>query len=157
MSGMPTDRGRRSWLLTSLKLGIVATLGTLLYPIARFLRPRPATTVSAMEVVAPYKVNDLKPDADGRWPQPFNFGGKPCLIVLTPDNEVRAFNAICTHVDCTVEYRPDKGDIFCACHNGIYDASGINISGPPPRPLESYQVTLRGKQGQEDIVVVRTH
>jgi Rieske Fe-S protein len=100
-------------------------------------------------------VNELKPDANGRWPAPFNFNGKPCLLIRQ-DDEVRAFNAICTHTDCTVEYVPEKGVIFCACHNGVYDVEGRNVSGPPPRPLEMYKVTLRGQPGQEDIIVSRS-
>jgi Rieske Fe-S protein len=142
----------------------------LFYPVLRFIRPRPATTSGAPEVVAPYKVSQLKPDAEGHWPAPFNFGGKPCLIILTPDvakrladsqklveGDVRAFNAVCTHLDCTVQYRHDKADIFCNCHNGVYNLKGTNISGPPPRPLEEYKVTLRnaGKPGQEEIIVSR--
>ncbi len=146
---------RRMWLLTSLQVAIAATLGALLYPVAIFLRPRLATTSGAQEVVAPYRVNELRPDAEGRWPAPFNFDGKPCLLVLTPNNEVRAFNAICTHTDCTVEFLPQKGQIFCACHNGLYDLEGRNVSGPPPRPLEEYKVILRGTAGEEDIVVSR--
>jgi Rieske Fe-S protein len=109
-----------------------------------------------MEVVAPYKVSDLRPDAAGRWPPPFNFQGKPCLVIRTAQGEVKAFNAICTHTDCTVEYRPDTGDIYCACHDGVYDLNGRNVSGPPPRPLETYKVTLRGEAGQEDILVSRS-
>ena len=144
---------RRKWLLISLQAGVVATLAAMLYPVARFLRPRLATTSGAQETVAPYRVDQLRPDADGRWPTPFNFDDKPCLLVLTKDSEVRAFNAVCTHTDCTVEYLPDKGVIFCACHNGAYNLEGRNISGPPPRPLEEYKVTLRGKPGEEDIVV----
>jgi Rieske Fe-S protein len=98
----------------------------------------------------------------------FNFGGKPCLVILTDEgmkrvatgqslnsDDVRAFNAICTHVDCTVKYRRDRGDIFCSCHDGVYDLNGRNVSGPPPRPLESYKVTLRGQPGQEEIIVSR--
>ena len=142
---------RRKWLLTSLTGTVVATLAALLYPVARFLRPRLATTSGAQETVAPYRFDQLKPDAEGRWPTPFNFDDKPCLLVLTKESEVRAFNAVCTHTDCTVEYLPDKGVIFCACHNGVYDLEGRNVSGPPPRPLEEYKVTLRG----EDIVVSR--
>jgi Rieske Fe-S protein len=75
------------------------------------------------------------------------------LVVRTPEGEVRAFSALCTHVDCTVAYRAAQGDIFCNCHNGVYDLKGRNVSGPPPRPLEVYKVTLRGKPGQEEIVV----
>jgi cytochrome b6-f complex iron-sulfur subunit len=147
---------RRSWLLDGLLASVAATLAAIFYPVARFLWPRAATNSGGLEMVAPYRVNELKPDAQGHWPPPFNFGGKPCLVVRTPDGEVRAFNAVCTHVECTVEFRHTTGDIFCNCHNGVYDLNGHNVSGPPPRPLVMYKVTLRGKPGQEEIVVSRT-
>lgn len=147
---------RRNWLLHALQVSIVATLGALGYPVARFLRPRLATKSGTLEVKAPYKVNELRPDAEGRWPAPFEFAGKPCLLVRTPDGEVKAFNAVCTHLECTVEFRAATGDIFCNCHNGVFDLNGHNVSGPPPRPLEVYKVSLRGTAGQEDIIVSRT-
>ena len=141
-----------------------ATLGTILYPACRFLRPRAGTVSGASEVVAPFRVDEL-PHAPGN---PFNFGGKPCLVVLTPQGarrlsqrerlqaeDVKAFNAICTHTECTVAYRADRGDIFCGCHEGVYDHNGRNVSGPPPRPLESYKVALRGAPGKEEIIISR--
>ena len=135
---------------------MTVTLAAIFYPVVRFLRPRATTSSAVMQVVAPYRVDELKTDADGRWKKPFNFGGKPCLVVRTSDGEIRAFNALCTHVDCTVEFRADHQDIFCNCHNGVYDTHGRNISGPPPRPLEEYKVTLgSGKPGQEEIIVSR--
>jgi Rieske Fe-S protein len=155
---------RRGWLLRSLKAGIGATVVAVFYPVVYFLRPRTATVSGALEMAAPFKVNEL-PGAAGN---PFDFAGKPCLVVLTPEgtkrlaqgqrlrpDDVKAFNAICTHVDCTVKYRADESDIFCSCHNGIYDLNGRNVSGPPPRPLESYKVVLSGQPGQEEIVVSR--
>ena len=153
--GNPDTVPRRGWLLRSLNAAIAATVVALVYPIARFLRPRAGSSSGRLEMVAPYRVNELRPDASGAWPPPFNFGGKPCLLVLMPDGEVRAFNAVCTHIECTVEYRRAKGEIFCNCHNGVYDLNGRNVSGPPPRPLEVYKVTLRGTPGQEEIVVSR--
>lgn len=139
-------------------------MAAIFYPAACFLRPRKAMVSGSLEIVAPFKVDALP----GAAPNPFDFAGKPCLIVLTPEgakrlaqnqrlqtDDVKAFNAICTHVDCTVRYRPDKGDIFCNCHNGIYDLNGGNVSGPPPRPLDSYKVVLRGEPGHEEIVVSR--
>jgi Rieske Fe-S protein len=155
MAGSNEPEPRRNWLLRSLQACIAVTSGAILYPAAMFLRPRPATSSGALEVVAPYRANDLKPDADGRWPPPFNFNGKPCLLIRTGDNQIRALSAICTHTDCTVEYLPAKGIIFCACHNGVYNLDGRNVSGPPPRPLEQHQVTLRGQPGEEEIVVSR--
>lgn len=158
------DDDRRGWLLRSLTWAISATVVAIFYPVVFFLRPRRATVSGALEVVAPFKVNEL-PGAPGN---PFNFGGKPCLVVLTPgganrrasgerllSDDVRAFNALCTHMQCTVEYRADHDDIFCACHDGVYDLNGGNVSGPPPRPLEKYRVTLRGASGKEEIVVSR--
>jgi Rieske Fe-S protein len=43
-----------------------------------------------------------------------------------------------------VQYRKDLHEIWCACRNGLYDLNGRNISGPPPRPLEAFQVHVRG-------------
>ena len=156
MADVPGPMPRRKWLLRGLQASIAATLGAILYPVIRFVRPRAATNSGALEVVAPYRVNELKPNAQGRWPPPFNFGGQPCLVIRAPDGEVRAFNAVCTHLQCTVEFRPAKADIFCNCHDGVYNLNGRNVSGPPPRPLEEYKVTLRGTPGQEEIIVSRT-
>ena len=65
--------------------------------------------------------------------------------------ELKAMAATCTHLDCTVQHRPDLGIVWCSCHNGRYDLDGKNISGPPPRPLEKYVVNEVG----DDIFVVR--
>jgi nitrite reductase/ring-hydroxylating ferredoxin subunit len=101
-------------------------------------------------------MNDLKQaEKAGHWPPPFNFGGKPCLLILV-DGEPRAINAVCSHLQCTVEYRLASGDIFCNCHNGLYDINGRNIAGTPPPPLEVYQaIKGSGKPGQEEIIVSR--
>jgi len=155
MSAESDSQGRRTWLVRILAAAVSTTVGAILYPIARFLRPREVTRSGTMQVVAPYRVNQLRPDAEGNWPPPFDFGGKPCLVIRTPDGEVKAFSAICTHTDCTVKFRSKREDIYCSCHGGVYDTSGHNVSGPPPRPLTPYKVTLRGKPGQEEIVVSR--
>jgi Rieske Fe-S protein len=51
-----------------------------------------------------------------------------------------------------VQYKDDTRQIWCACHNGIYDLNGHNVSGPPPRPLEEYVVNV----AEGDIVVSRS-
>lgn len=164
MANTSLDLPRRGVLLRALEGAVGGTLLAIFYPVVRFLRPREVTTSGALEVVAPFKLKQL-PNTTSN---PFDFAGKPCLVVLTTEgakrlaaglapgpDDVRAFNALCTHVECTVRYRADTGDIFCSCHEGVYDLNGHNVSGPPPRPLESYRVTIRGEQGQEEIVVSR--
>ena len=79
------------------------------------------------------------------------FGSKPGILVRTANGEIRAFSAVCTHLNCTVQYRPDFQHIWCACHNGHYDLQGKNIAGPPPRPLEAYKVDIAG----DDLYVTR--
>ena len=53
----------------------------------------------------------------------------------------------------TSRRQADTSQLWCACHNGLYDLGGNNVSGPPPRPLESFTVNLRGEPGQEDVVI----
>ena len=93
------------------------------------------------------KVGELKPNSS----RIFKFGSRPGLLVMSSDGEYKAMSATCTHLSCTVQYRSDVKQVWCACHNGVYDLAGRNDSGPPPRPLEQYDVHVRG----EEIVVAR--
>jgi len=85
---------------------------------------------------------DIKPNSG----MIFKFGNSPGILIRTPTGELRAFSAVCTHLNCTVQYRTDLTEIWCACHNGRYNLSGKNVAGPPPRPLEAYAVNARGDQ-----------
>ncbi len=138
--------GRRRFLQVLLGGGFVATAAAFLYPVLRYLVPPPATDLGADTVVAA-RIGELKPNSA----KIFRFGSRPGLVILTPGGEYRAMAATCTHLSCTVQYRSDVKQVWCACHNGMYDLAGKNISGPPPRPLEAYDVHVRG----EEIVVSR--
>lgn len=142
---------RRTFLDAVLAFGFVSTALAVLYPVARYLVP-PATGEPATASAVAGKAGALQPNSGVL----FRFGSKPGLLVRTPDNELRAFNAVCTHLDCTVQYKSDTSQIWCACHNGIYDLAGNVVSGPPPRALERFDVKLRGEPGNEDVIVTRT-
>jgi ubiquinol-cytochrome c reductase iron-sulfur subunit len=43
---------------------------------------------------------------------------------------------LCTHLGCIPAYFGDEHKFKCACHGGEFDASGHQIFGPPPSPLE---------------------
>ena len=136
-------RSALSWLLgTSLGATIIAAL----YPVFRFVIP-PRVAEAPVNRVLAGKLSQL-PDNSGKI---FRFGAKPGILIRTPAGDVRAFTAVCTHLGCTVQYRPDLQHIWCACHNGQYDLQGKNISGPPPKPLEEYKVAVVG----DDIYVTR--
>ena len=128
-----------NWLLGT---GVGGMALAVVYPVVRFLIPPKSGEPSIASVTVPWKPAELKVNS-GRI---FKFGGKPGLLVKTPGGELRAFNAICTHLNCTVQYREDRHDIWCACHNGVYDLTGRNVSGPPPRPLEVLKVNVGADQ-----------
>lgn len=43
---------------------------------------------------------------------------------------------LCTHLGCIPSWRPSQKQFVCACHGGVFDESGVNLFGPPPRPLD---------------------
>ena len=73
------------------------------------------------------------------------------LWLYRGDGGFHALSAVCTHLQCTVQYRSDREQIWCACHNGFFDLAGRNIGGPPPRPLDPFDVAVR----QDEVVVSR--
>lgn len=132
---------RRRFVETLLGGGIIASIISFIYPVLRYLVPPAVTNLGEDEIVA-CKVGDLKPNSS----KIFRFGTRPGLLLLTAEGEYRALSAVCTHLGCTVQYRSDSQQIWCACHNGVYDLTGRNISGPPPRPLEDFDVHVRGAE-----------
>lgn len=121
--------------------GAMASVATFLYPVLRFINP-PAITETAVNEASGGKVGDLKPNSG----KIIKFGNKPALLVKVNDTEFKAFSAVCTHLNCTVQYKDTTRQIWCACHNGTYDMSGRVVGGPPPSPLEEYAVNLRGDE-----------
>ena len=138
--------GRRSFLDYLLGFFTAAWVTTVLYPIYEYFQIPPKKEDLPDSIVAA-KFGDLKPNEGVI----FKFGSKPGLLILGVDGTLRAFSAVCTHLDCTVKYRPELQRIHCACHNGLYDLNGQVISGPPPRPLEQYTVV----QKEDDVIVSR--
>lgn len=137
----PASPKRREFLDYLLGTSIVATLAAIFYPIVKFMIP-PQVVESAENSVIAGSVNEIAANTG----KIFKFGTKPGILVRTPAGELKAFSAVCTHLDCIVQYRPDTKQIWCACHNGQYNMSGQNVGGPPPRPLEEYVVNTRGDE-----------
>jgi len=147
----PGPIGRRSFIDIVLGIGFISTAVSFLYPLWRYAIP-PVAAEPATDSVIAGKITEFRPNSGVL----VKFGTKPAILVRTPDGEFRAYSAVCTHLDCTVQYKADTSQIWCACHNGYYDLAGHVVSGPPPRPLDTFAVNLRGEPGQEDVVISRT-
>jgi Rieske Fe-S protein len=132
-------KGFIDWLLGT---SVISFLAAVLYPAMRYWVPPEVPESAVSSVILPFEASELPPNS-GRI---FRFGSRPGILVRAPDGELSAFSARCTHLDCTVQYREDLSHIWCACHNGHFDLNGRNISGPPPDPLPSFDVNVRGNQ-----------
>jgi cytochrome b6-f complex iron-sulfur subunit len=126
--------------------GLLASFASFIYPVVRYLVSPAVTDLGGNDIVAA-KLAELKPNSA----KIFRFGSRPGLLIMNSDGTYRALSATCTHLGCTVQYRSDLRQVWCACHNGIYDLNGRNVSGPPPRPLDVFDVHVRG----DEIVVSR--
>ena len=136
----------RRWVNLLLGSGVLASIASFIYPAIRYIIPPPVAESTSRAVVAA-RVGELKRNSG----KIFKFGSEAALLILTAEGNYKAFSAVCTHLSCTVQYRPDLREIWCACHNGLYDLAGRNVSGPPPKPLEAYEAHVQG----EDVVVTR--
>ncbi len=136
------DRTRRGFVNWFLGTAAGAFILSVLYPISRYLIPPEVGESTATTVKLSIKPAEVKANSGTI----FKFGSRPGILIRTPAGELRAFSAVCTHLNCTVQYRPDLTQIWCACHNGHYDLNGKNVSGPPPRPLDPFTVNVRGDQ-----------
>lgn len=148
------DRGRRSFLNWFLGGSFAALAASILYPIARFISaPRvPEATTNQVEAGP---AND--PELLDKGFKIVRFGSTPVILIRVADEDFRAFSATCTHLDCIVEFQKPEHRIFCNCHNGVYDLTGRNVAGPPPKPLERYEVhVVSGTGGTKNLVVQRS-
>lgn len=70
-------------------------------------------------------------------------GVTPFFVVRVDASRVVALSAVCTHVRCIVGFDRERRALVCPCHDGRFDLAGNVLSGPPPRPLPTYAVSVR--------------
>jgi Rieske Fe-S protein len=144
--GNPPEPAKRDFLKVFMGGGLAALAASILYPVLAYLRPPPQAEAEVSSVPA-----GTKGEIERESGKIIRFGSKPVLLVRTAADEFKAFDATCTHLDCTVQYNRELGMIWCACHNGKYDLRGRNVAGPPPAPLKEYKVVVNG----DEIVIVK--
>ena len=62
-------------------------------------------------------------------------------IVRMPEG-FYAVSAVCTHLGCVTQWKPDAEMIACPCHGSKFKSDGTKIEGPAPRPLPHFAVSL---------------
>lgn len=150
---MTEKRNRREFLW---KLGIgsgVAALG--------------AQTVASMRSLVPNVSYDapttVKLGMPNDFPDGLKFLPDERLFVFRQGNTFHAVSAVCTHLGCTVraealpqpEMKAVEGQplklthrFLCPCHGSKYAGDGTNVSGPAPKPLAWYHLSVAADDGQ---------
>lgn len=63
-------------------------------------------------------------------------------VVTKNQKEFTVFDPHCTHLGCPYRWDEAKGEFLCPCHNAVFNMEGEVLSGPPPRPLDRYEVKM---------------
>lgn len=134
------DLGRRRFLSQAVMgFGLLFGMGTLALRFVQFLIPSPkpkryeAVLIGSLSRVPVGEA--LSMDLSGQK-----------IMVLRTDEEVLAFSRRCTDLGCLVSWSKEREQFLCPCHQGVFDKTGRNIAGPPPRPLDRFEVVKRGDQ-----------
>lgn len=117
--------------LASLAGGMAAIVGVgFLYPVPR-REPRPLFICLESEVPTdkPLEILDQQ--------------NRKVLIMRNPSGELVAFGTVCPHLGCSVYWRPGESRFECPCHQGVFDADGMPVAGPPRAPLNRYPLLRR--------------
>jgi cytochrome b6-f complex iron-sulfur subunit len=134
------DEGRRRFLSQAVMgFGMLFGIGTLGFRFIQFLLPTHKHKQAEAVLIG----------AESRIPLgeavPMDLGGHKILVLKTDDG-VAAFSRRCTDLGCLVSWNKEREQFVCPCHQGTFDKTGLNIAGPPPRPLDRLPIVKRGEQ-----------
>jgi cytochrome b6-f complex iron-sulfur subunit len=119
-------------------VGLGFGLGTLGLRFLQFLSPK--VKADRFEEILVGSASDvLKSDIT-----PVEVAGSK-IFLLKAEAGLVAFSRKCTDLGCLVNWDKAMQQFICPCHQGIYDKNGKNIAGPPPRPLDRFQVAQKGE------------
>jgi cytochrome b6-f complex iron-sulfur subunit len=126
---------RRQFLGLAWATSLVGLFGQAGVALLDFFKPRPAPggfggKVSAGQVAEfePGTVNHVR---EGRF-----------FISRFEDGGMLALWHQCTHLGCTVPWREDEDRFHCPCHSSIFNRKGEVVSGPAPRPLDTFPIEI---------------
>jgi menaquinol-cytochrome c reductase iron-sulfur subunit len=60
------------------------------------------------------------------------------------ETEFIAFSVNCTHLGCPIRWMEGAELFMCPCHGGVFYKDGSVAAGPPPAPLNRYEVRVTG-------------
>lgn len=152
-----TRRGFASWVL--MITGLVAGYGAGAFHFFRYLVPlkaghrRREMFIGTLDTFA---VGSTRTVRDPR--------GQEIIIARISDNpdqrnaNFRALSTKCPHLGCKVHWESGKDRFRCPCHEGIFDKSGMAVSGPPAaegKNLIEFEIRVKRETGGVYVMVAQ--
>ena len=68
----------------------------------------------------------------------------PGVLIKLKDGTFVAYDAVCTHAACTVEFETATGYLVCPCHGAVFDPArdAKAIDGPTFQPLMAFPIVV---------------
>lgn len=63
-------------------------------------------------------------------------------VVRTTETDTVAYDIHCTHLGCPLAFSSGSGSFLCPCHGGSFDLEGNVTGGPPPGPMNQFEVRV---------------
>ncbi len=64
------------------------------------------------------------------------------VYIVRTEKGFFAVSAVCTHLGCITQWKPDANLIACPCHGSKFHRDGAKVEGPAPRPLPHFSIAL---------------
>jgi menaquinol-cytochrome c reductase iron-sulfur subunit len=95
----------------------------------------PLGKVETFEVDKPVMVSFTRSKVNG-WEKTTTSHG--FFVIKKSETNFLVLSSKCTHLGCTVNWKPDRHEFVCPCHDAQFALDGSVLDGPPPRPLDSF-------------------
>lgn len=150
---------RRGWLMRLLAGGLAALAGLVpagaglavfLDPLRRRAGRSGFVKVTSLSSVPPDGVPRrfaVVADQVNAWTRRSGVRVGAVFLRRTEEQDLRAFNVICPHAGCVVEYAAARGGFLCPCHDSTFALNGAvnDRRSPSPRGLDQLEVEIRNE------------
>ena len=124
---------RRDFLGWAIGTVVAISGGIIAAMVARFLRPPILTETVRLARV---------PDARAMRVGDIRYVPEVRAYLIRGQDGFYALSAVCTHLGCLVH--KENSGFRCPCHGSRFDARGVNLAGPAPRPLPRLSLRWEG-------------
>jgi cytochrome b6-f complex iron-sulfur subunit len=129
---------------------VAATVGSVLYPLGKFLTPPDQEigvdgTLIAKDILGnPIPASQILAEPPGSRALVAGLAGEPTYLIVKADQTLDHIGLVdnCTHLGCTFPWNPIDQEFQCPCHGSRYAADGSVVRGPAPLPLKIVRVAV---------------